>query len=166
MLGVSCGHYTQHINLIAWLYISACVTNVDWIALFSPHNWGPVRFDLALRSLACRYLCYLFFQLKTHADELAEGGGDEAPALSLFGALAMLTCITLVVATNSEYVSLALCIQALSPSLRQLRIAVMDFSTMQFDQCAMAACWVPYLWSCNVCDSIRQSAPCRFCLHP
>ena len=40
--------------------------------------------------------------LKTHADELAEGGGDEAPALSLFGALAMLTCITLVVATNSE----------------------------------------------------------------
>lgn len=52
--------------------------------------------------LPCRYLCYLFFQLKTHADELAEGGGEEAPALSLFGALAMLTAITLVVATNSE----------------------------------------------------------------
>ncbi len=50
----------------------------------------------------CRYLCYLFFQLKTHADELAEGGGEEAPALSLFGALAMLTVITLIVATNSE----------------------------------------------------------------
>ena len=52
--------------------------------------------------LCCRYMCYLFFQLKTHADELAEGGGEEAPALSLFGALAMLTAITLVVATNSE----------------------------------------------------------------
>lgn len=50
----------------------------------------------------CRYLCYLFFQLKTHADELAEGGGEESPALSLFGALALLTAITLVVATNSE----------------------------------------------------------------
>ena len=59
--------------------------------------------------MACRYMCYLFFQLKTHADELAEGGGDEAPALSLFGALAMLTCITLVVATNSEYVCLLSC---------------------------------------------------------
>lgn len=51
------------------------------------------------------YLCYLFFQLKTHADELAEGGGEEAPALSLFGALAMLTAITLVVATNSEFLT-------------------------------------------------------------
>jgi len=102
------------------------------VDLGPPHNWGPVRFNPALRSLTCRYLCYLFFQLKTHADELAEGGGDEAPALSLFGALAMLTCITLVVATNSEYVFLALCTQALSPSLRQLHIALMDFSTMQY----------------------------------
>ncbi|KAL0042662.1 hypothetical protein WJX79_007210 [Trebouxia sp. C0005] len=60
------------------------------------------------------YMCYLFFQLKTHADELAEGGGDEAPALSLFGALAMLTCITLVVATNSEFLTGA--IEAVSKS--------------------------------------------------
>lgn len=52
--------------------------------------------------VCCRYLCYLFFQLKTHADELAEGGGEETPALSLFGALGLLTAITLVVATNSE----------------------------------------------------------------
>ena len=49
-------------------------------------------------------MCYLFFQLKTHADDLAGEGGqvDEHPALSLFGALSMLTAITLVVATNSE----------------------------------------------------------------
>lgn len=54
--------------------------------------------------LCCRYMCYLFFQLKTHADDLAGEGGqvDEHPALSLFGALSMLTAITLVVATNSE----------------------------------------------------------------
>ncbi|KAL3154685.1 hypothetical protein ABBQ38_011234 [Trebouxia sp. C0009 RCD-2024] len=51
------------------------------------------------------YLCYLFFQLKTHADELAEGGGEEAPALSLFGALSLLTVITLIVATNSEFLT-------------------------------------------------------------
>lgn len=54
------------------------------------------------QQVCCRYLCYLFFQLKTHADELAEGGGEETPALSLFGALGLLTAITLVVATNSE----------------------------------------------------------------
>ncbi len=71
---------------------------IAWVAhLRMCHKCG-----LGCIPLTCRYLCYLFFQLKTHADELAEGGGDEAPALSLFGALAMLTCITLVVATNSE----------------------------------------------------------------
>lgn len=49
-------------------------------------------------------MCYLFFQLKTHADDLAGEVGqvDEHPALSLFGALSLLTAITLVVATNSE----------------------------------------------------------------
>lgn len=47
-------------------------------------------------------MCYLFFQLKTHADELAEGGSEEAPALSLFGALSVLATITIVVAVNSE----------------------------------------------------------------
>ena len=47
-------------------------------------------------------MCYLFFQLKTHADELADGENEEVPALSLFGALAMLGTITIVVAVNSE----------------------------------------------------------------
>ena len=50
----------------------------------------------------CRYMCYLFFQLKTHADELADSENEEAPALSLFGALAMLATITIIVAFNSE----------------------------------------------------------------
>lgn len=52
--------------------------------------------------LPCRYMCYLFFQLKTHADELVDSENEEAPALSLFGALAMLATITIIVAFNSE----------------------------------------------------------------
>ena len=122
---------------------------------------GPGGFNLALRFLTCRYLCYLFFQLKTHADELAEGGGDEAPALSLFGALAMLTCITLVVATNSEYVSLALCTQALSPSLRPLHIAIMNCNQQSPLGCAcLAGCLHHSASLLPVCCCVT-SAPCN-----
>ena len=162
MLGVSCAQFAHY---LLGLYTSACATDVDSGRSVPPPQLGACKIYSMTQTMACRYLCYLFFQLKTHADELAEGGGDEAPALSLFGALAMLTCITLVVATNSEYVSLALCVQGLSPRLRQLHIALMDFSTMPFDQLAIAACWVPYVLSCSVCDSIGQSAPCLCCLH-
>lgn len=51
------------------------------------------------------YLCYLFFQLKTHADELADEENEEAPALSLCGALGLLATITIIVAVNSEFLT-------------------------------------------------------------
>eukprot|EP00887_Chlorella_sp_A99_P002319 scaffold10.g2319.t1 len=55
--------------------------------------------------LVLTYLCYLLFQLKTHADLFHEGESEEAPALSLSGAIAMLGCITVVVAICSEYLT-------------------------------------------------------------
>ena len=53
-------------------------------------------------SLCCRYGAYLFFQLKTHGDFFSGEDNEEQPSLSLSGALALLTAITLVVAVASE----------------------------------------------------------------
>jgi Ca2+:H+ antiporter len=62
------------------------------------------------------YCCYLYFQLKTHKEvataEEGDGDGDggegevaEQPSLSLSGALAMLTGITVIVAFASEFLT-------------------------------------------------------------
>jgi Ca2+:H+ antiporter len=52
------------------------------------------------------YVCYLFFQLKTHRDWFTgESDGEDTPALSLVAALGVLTGITLVVAVASEYLT-------------------------------------------------------------
>lgn len=53
----------------------------------------------------CSYGAYLFFQLKTHGDFFSGEDNDEQPSLSLSGALALLTAITLVVAVASECAS-------------------------------------------------------------
>ena len=55
-------------------------------------------------SCARRYCCYLFFQLKTHGDMFKGEESTETPSLSLSGALACLTAITLIVAVASECV--------------------------------------------------------------
>jgi len=56
--------------------------------------------------LIVTYGCYLFFQLKTHADSFNGTEGNESiPALSLSGALSLLTVITLTVATCSEFLT-------------------------------------------------------------
>jgi len=56
-----------------------------------------------LTSFACRYACYLVFQLHTH-HSLFQGESDEEeePVMSLPGAIAMLGCITATVAVTSE----------------------------------------------------------------
>ena len=75
----------------------------------------------------CRYVCYLYFQLKTHADALgspnlsvtdasnvdipngvageSEDDDEHVPNLSLSGALFTLTLITITVAICSEYLT-------------------------------------------------------------
>ena len=55
--------------------------------------------------IARSYLCYLYFQLKTHSDLFAsEGDSGDTPALSLAGALSFLGVITIIVAVCSECV--------------------------------------------------------------
>ncbi|KAK2080034.1 hypothetical protein QBZ16_002430 [Prototheca wickerhamii] len=62
------------------------------------------------------YLCYLYFQLKTHSDLFAsEGDSGDTPALSLAGALSFLGVITIIVAVCSEYLTGA--IEAVSETL-------------------------------------------------
>ena len=77
--------------------------------------WNERRAPTSL-FVARRYCFYLFFQLKTHRDSMGEsadgdGGGAQAdgdgdagdgPALSLLGALSVLTGITALVAVASE----------------------------------------------------------------
>jgi len=82
--------------------------------------------------LVCMYLCYLFFQLKTHAESFSTDGFDDhrnslgrvisdveepmlsstlldnyeiGPVLSLSGAITGLTIVTIVVAVCSEYLT-------------------------------------------------------------
>ncbi|EFN51117.1 hypothetical protein CHLNCDRAFT_37529 [Chlorella variabilis] len=51
------------------------------------------------------YLCYLFFQLGTHHDLFAVGASASVPALSLAGAMACLTLITVIVAACSDFLT-------------------------------------------------------------
>ncbi|KAL6778899.1 CAX1 [Auxenochlorella protothecoides x Auxenochlorella symbiontica] len=51
------------------------------------------------------YFCYLTFQLKTHSDLFASGESEDNPALSLSGALAFLSAITVIVAVCSEFLT-------------------------------------------------------------
>lgn len=55
--------------------------------------------------MRCRYLCYLMFQLKTHKDLFASEESEDQPALSLAGALLLLSTITVIVAVCSECVA-------------------------------------------------------------
>jgi Ca2+:H+ antiporter len=59
-------------------------------------------FQCYLLALPCRYFCYLYFQLKTHAECFSGDEDGDEPALSLLGALGLLTIITIIVAINSE----------------------------------------------------------------
>jgi Ca2+:H+ antiporter len=58
--------------------------------------------------LAFVYLCYLFFQLKTHHSMFVEEDSGEQPSLSLVAAIGMLGAITAVVAVSSEFLTGAL----------------------------------------------------------
>ena len=52
----------------------------------------------------CRYICYLYWQLKTHKDMFTgeEGGDEEHPVLSIVAAFGALAVITIIVAICSE----------------------------------------------------------------
>ena len=54
--------------------------------------------------LCCRYICYLYWQLKTHKDMFTgeEGGDEEHPVLSIVAAFGALAVITIIVAICSE----------------------------------------------------------------
>ena len=54
--------------------------------------------------MCCRYICYLYWQLKTHKDMFTgeEGGDEEHPVLSIVAAFGALAVITIIVAVCSE----------------------------------------------------------------
>ena len=60
-------------------------------------------------NLNCSYLCYLYFQLFTHADlfeeEEDEDGEEEEPLLTTFAAVTVLASISVLVAIHSEFLT-------------------------------------------------------------